>query len=165
MNDLKKIEEAVIFLAKAFDGVLTKKPTVLHSVRVGIQLLDNNYSLEVVVAGLLHDVIEDTSVTLDEISKMFGRNVADLVAANTKNPDIMEPHERREELIRRCCKTSTDALAIKVTDVYDNYLYYTTVKNEELVAYCLELKGYVEKYSKDSDYSSYIIETLKLILD
>jgi hypothetical protein len=49
--------------------------------------------------------------------------------------------------------------------VYDNYLYYTTVKNEELVAYCLELKGYVEKYSKDSDYSSYIIETLKLILD
>lgn len=164
MNEMKRIEAAMVFLVKAFEGVKTDKPTVLHSIRVGLRLLEHGFQTDVVVAGLLHDVLEDTTYTLDDIAKTFGPGVAGLVEVNTKNSDIVEQHERREELIKRCCEASSDALAIKVTDIYDNFRYYKSINDEGLVAYCLELKGYVVKYSKDSNYSPYVTETLKLVV-
>lgn len=56
----------------------------IHPYNVALILADMNMDVETIIAGLLHDVIEDTSYTYDQISNMFGQHIADLVDGVTK---------------------------------------------------------------------------------
>ena len=78
---------------KAFDlgsrahGEQTRKtgePYFVHPIAVAIKLVDLRLPVEVIVAGLLHDVPEDTEVTIDEIRTAFGEDVAGMVNGVTK---------------------------------------------------------------------------------
>lgn len=151
MLDYAKIQEAIFYATAKFDGVPSSKPTLLHSIHCGIRLMDNGYDTDMVIAGILHDTVEDTTATVEEIDTLFGGKVASIVAANTKDPSIEDKNKRREELIERCCKQGANAVTVKLADIYDNYCYYKAIKNDALVAYCLELKGYMMKYIQPSD--------------
>jgi hypothetical protein len=70
-------------------------PYVIHPIRVG-DLLDRfGYPQYVVVAGVLHDLVEDTEVTAAEIAASFGRRVATLVEAASE-PSKLAPWSERE---------------------------------------------------------------------
>jgi (p)ppGpp synthase/HD superfamily hydrolase len=72
---------------------------IVHPLEVGA-LLDASGSPEhVIVAGVLHDVIEKTAATPEEISMQFGKRVASLVIALTEDPAI-EPFEARKAALR-----------------------------------------------------------------
>jgi guanosine-3',5'-bis(diphosphate) 3'-pyrophosphohydrolase len=74
----------------------------------------------VITAALLHDTIEDTTTDYEDISERFGREVAELVSALTKNMAL--PEERREdEYDGRLAKAGWRARLVKLGDVYDNY--------------------------------------------
>lgn len=72
-----------------------------------------------IAAALLHDTIEDTGADYDEIRDHFGAEVADCVAALTKNM-ILPEAEREAEYDQRLSRADWRARLVKLADVYDN---------------------------------------------
>ncbi len=60
------------------------EPYITHPISVAIILADLRMDVETIVAGLLHDTVEDTEVTTDEVEEKFGKDVATLVEGVTK---------------------------------------------------------------------------------
>ncbi len=84
---MNTIQKAIDFAAKAHSGQIRKSsklPFIVHPFNVGIMLQKLNCSDEVIAAGILHDVVEDTGVTLDDIRHEFGEKVAYLVDSATE---------------------------------------------------------------------------------
>ena len=78
------LHEALYFAARAHDGQRRKGtdiPYIVHPYEVAQILMAEGAEEEVVVAGLLHDTIEDTPVTLEDIREIFGEQVALMVLA------------------------------------------------------------------------------------
>lgn len=114
----------------------TRKPLLPHCARVGVYLYEHNYSREIVLAGLLHDVIEFGGVDEQTVRAEFGEAVAELVAACTKDDMIADPQAKTAELIKRCAAAGQDALIVKAVDILDSFKYYTRVANEPELEYC-----------------------------
>ena len=81
-----KILGAYDFAQKAHGGIVRKsgEPYIIHPISVSQILIDNNMDYSTIMAALLHDVVEDTEITLAEIEKKFGKTVAKLVDGVTK---------------------------------------------------------------------------------
>jgi (p)ppGpp synthase/HD superfamily hydrolase len=86
-----------------------------HPVAVAELLSAEGYDEEVVAAGLLHDVVEDTTTDVDEIEERFGPEVARLVREMTEDPHI-EPYERRKEEHRERVARDRRVAAIYAAD-------------------------------------------------
>ena len=84
--DLTMVKLAYEFAAEAHKGQIRKSgvPYLLHPLCTAIILAEMNMDPTIIIAGLLHDVPEDTQVTIEEIEKNFGSEVAHLVAGVTK---------------------------------------------------------------------------------
>jgi len=85
-DDLSQVEEAYR-VACASHGDQKRRsgePYIIHPVCVALILAELELDKESIIAGLLHDVLEDTSMTYDEIVRQFGAEVADLVEGVTK---------------------------------------------------------------------------------
>ena len=95
--DVPKITEAYELAKKAHAGQtrVSGEPYLSHPVNVAIILIDLGLDTDSIIGGLLHDVVEDTDVTIDEIKKQFGRDIALLVDGVTKVGRI--PFVSREE--------------------------------------------------------------------
>lgn len=74
------------FAEKAHDGQIRKngEPYIEHSLHTAFMLAQMRVDLNTIVAGLLHDVPEDTECTLEEIEENFGQDIASLVEGITK---------------------------------------------------------------------------------
>ncbi|RJR52654.1 MAG: bifunctional (p)ppGpp synthetase/guanosine-3',5'-bis(diphosphate) 3'-pyrophosphohydrolase [Desulfobacteraceae bacterium] len=70
-------------------------PFITHPFGVGIILARAGCPEEVIVAGILHDTVEDTPLTLDDIRREFGERVASIVASSSE-PDRSLPWEKRK---------------------------------------------------------------------
>lgn len=83
---VKKIKEAYTFAENAHKSQLRSsgEPYIIHPLEVALILMDLGLDVDTVVAGLLHDVVEDTGVPIEELTKLFGAEVADLVDGVTK---------------------------------------------------------------------------------
>lgn len=84
--DLSLIEKAYDIASKAHTGQLRKsgEPYIIHPLCVCIILAELELDKETIVAGMLHDVVEDTVMTIEEITREFGAEVALLVDGVTK---------------------------------------------------------------------------------
>jgi len=84
--DLELIQKAYIFAAEAHAGQtrLSGEPYLSHPMSVAKVLADMQLDESTVAAGLLHDTVEDTKATIDEIEELFGEEVADIVDGVTK---------------------------------------------------------------------------------
>ena len=85
-----RIDEAIIFAVKRHAGGLRKGttlPYILHPLEV-LQILSNmNADTDLQIAGLLHDTIEDTDTTAQEIAALFGEDVAALVSHHSEDKE------------------------------------------------------------------------------
>jgi GTP pyrophosphokinase len=118
-----RLEEAVHFLVRALDRRSTKgkKPVVIHSLRASWRLLELGFDADVAVAGLLHDVLEKTTVREAEIARRFGPRVARYVAAATNDVKLRDPLERYADSVARCQRISALALTVRAADLMDNF--------------------------------------------
>src|SRR5512138_815418 len=84
--DLDLIRKAYVFSAKVHQGQirLSGEPYLIHPMEVAAILADLKLDVPTVVTGLLHDTVEDTLTTLDQLKEMFGEEVANLVDGVTK---------------------------------------------------------------------------------
>ena len=95
--NLELIQKAYVFAAAAHAGQtrLSGEPYLSHPLAVADTLADMGFDEPTVAAGLLHDTVEDTSVTIDDIAENFGDEVADIVDGVTKISKIV--FENKEE--------------------------------------------------------------------
>jgi GTP pyrophosphokinase len=95
--DLALIRRAYTFAAEAHDGQTRKSgdPYVTHPLAVAQVIAELKLDVSSVCAGLLHDCVEDTSATVDQIGDIFGKEVAFLVDGVTKLGKL--PYSTREE--------------------------------------------------------------------
>lgn len=155
----KKLEQAIKLVVDRFpnaDNLI--KPTIFHSIRVWMYLYDNWYDEDICLTGFLHDILEDTDVTHEELKTMFGEKVLEMVKANTQN-DELPKEQRKEELIARCAKLSQEALIVKCADIIDNYWYRSRQWREDEVERCKKLTNLIKKYIIDS-YQDKIFQKL-----
>ena len=84
--DVSLVEKAYYFGKKAHDGQFRKsgEPYFIHPVAVANILCDMELDIETIIAGLLHDVVEDTEYTYEDIEREFSKEIADLVDGVTK---------------------------------------------------------------------------------
>lgn len=95
------VEQAYELAVDAHHGARRRNDTNIdHPAAVGELLHEQGYPPEVVAAGLLHDVLEDTDTDPEEIAAMLGPEVGELVEVMTENASI-EPYEARKAAHRR----------------------------------------------------------------
>lgn len=85
-SDMKLIEKAYTFSTRAHKGQerVSGDPYIIHPVEVGCLLAELEMDDSSIIAGILHDTIEDTSLTYDKIKKEFSEEIAELVDGVTK---------------------------------------------------------------------------------
>ena len=95
--DLPRIEAAYELAKKAHEGQVRSsgEPYISHPIAVAVILVGLGMDSDTIIGGLLHDVVEDTAVTLEDIEKQFGADVAELVDGVTKLANI--PYSSRAE--------------------------------------------------------------------
>lgn len=94
-------------------------PYVYHPISVGFILLRAGFNEDVVAAGILHDVIEDCGVTLDELKSGFGEKVSSLVEEVSE--DKSESWEKRkEDYLNKMINSSEEIKAIAAADKLHN---------------------------------------------
>ena len=97
-------------------------PYIEHPVTVAARLDEAGYRDEVLAAALLHDVVEDSERTLDELREKFGEEVAGMVGALTDDEALDSYRERKAEHRSRVAAAPEDALAIYGADKLTNVL-------------------------------------------
>lgn len=95
--DLPRIEAAYELAKKAHEGQVRSSGDqyISHPIAVAVILVGLGMDSDTIIGALLHDVVEDTSVTLEDIEKQFGADVAELVDGVTKLANI--PYSSRAE--------------------------------------------------------------------
>lgn len=115
-------EKALEFATKAHEGQirkLSKEPYIVHPIQVAKTLEQAGFSEELICAALLHDTVEDTAVTLDQIQKEFGPQIAEYVSSHTE--DKTKSWEERKQHTIECVKTAPlEVKALIVADKLDN---------------------------------------------
>ena len=88
--DFNLINKAIYFAKKYHDGQLRKsgEPFYTHPLEVAYMISDYNLKTDVITASILHDIIEDTEVTVRVIQNTFGQRIAEMVDRLTRDrPD------------------------------------------------------------------------------
>ena len=91
MAETKKIHDAIIFAAKAHEGQRRKGtdiPYITHPFEVAQILMEAGCDETLIIAGLLHDTLEDTEVTAAEIEEQFGPEVLALVDSDSEDKSL-----------------------------------------------------------------------------
>lgn len=85
-DQLLELDHAIDFATKAHEGQKRKsgEPYIIHPLAVAATLIDWGMDIDTVLAGVLHDTVEDTDATLEMIESLFGHDVAFLVDGVTK---------------------------------------------------------------------------------
>ena len=130
LNDRALIERAYLKAQIAHEGQFRKSgaPFITHCVAVAQILAEMNLDAETIAAALLHDAIEDTSVTSKEIREEFGEAICGLVETVTKlarlpTGDTKQRSQRDKEYMRKMLLTMGDdvrAVLIKLADRLHN---------------------------------------------
>ena len=124
----------------------SRKPILMHDIRVGVYLYENNYSREIILAGILHDALEFCDLSEQQLKDEFGEAVFNLVKSCTKESASEDANEKIDELILRCTQNGKEALIIKAADILDSFKYYTAENNKEELEYCQKNAAAIFKY-------------------
>ena len=102
---MELVSEAIAFAVKAHDGMRRKKseaPYILHPMEAAVIVGTMTDDQNLIAAAVLHDVVEDAGITIEEIEEKFGKRVRELVASETEDKRVELPPEatwriRKEE--------------------------------------------------------------------
>jgi (p)ppGpp synthase/HD superfamily hydrolase len=121
-GEKKPLFDAIEFAAKAHRMQLrkgTNVPYIAHPLRVATILLEHGCCDAAVIAGILHDTVEDTPMTLQEISRCFGEYVARIVEGVSE--DKSQSWERRKAHTIESMRTAPmEVLLVTCADKLDN---------------------------------------------
>src|SRR5215469_1078856 len=126
-DDLSIIRKAYELSERYHAGQLraSGEPYLMHPIEVALVLAEMKMDPQAIAAGLLHDSVEDTSITIEEIEKQFGEQVAHIVEGVTKISKIEHAsrEERQAENVRKMLLAMVDdirVILIKLADRLHN---------------------------------------------
>ena len=148
-NDRKSIEKAYSFILEKHQGQLRKsgEPYYHHLIEVAYILASLQAGPATIIAGLLHDVVEDTDVKIEEIEKTWGSDVAKLVDSLTKiqrlklskiESEDFEAEDHRKIFIGMA--KDIRVIIIKLADRLHNMRTLASLKPERQIALSKETK-------------------------
>ncbi|MBI4674795.1 MAG: bifunctional (p)ppGpp synthetase/guanosine-3',5'-bis(diphosphate) 3'-pyrophosphohydrolase [Chloroflexi bacterium] len=115
--------DAIEFAARAHSGQYrkgTRVPYIIHPLAVARTLIECDADETLVIAALLHDVVEDTNTPLDAVRDAFGDEVAELVKALSE-PHRQDPWEKRKQgTLEFLATASQEVLMLEVADKLDS---------------------------------------------
>ncbi|MGM0934390.1 MAG: HD domain-containing protein [Bacteroidota bacterium] len=123
------MEKKVLEFARKAHGTQQRKYSeeayIEHPIRVAELVKSVTHTSEMICAAYLHDVVEDTPVSLQDIERKFGRKTASLVEELTdeyekENYPHLNRHQRKQKEVKRQAGMSPEAKTIKLADVIDN---------------------------------------------
>ncbi|MDB5244669.1 MAG: relA 1 [Parcubacteria group bacterium] len=130
-------------------------PVVTHLFSVALLVAEDGAPDDVVIAALLHDTLEDTETTRDEIISNFNRQVADYIAEVSEKKELPWK-ERKVDYLALMETVSDGALLIAIADKVDN----VESRNEEFEK---EGEAFLKKWTRpNSDYIWFYGEALKI---
>ena len=180
----KNIQKAILFSIQTHELDQKQKrkgkdiPYISHPLTVGLILARAQASEDVIIAGILHDTIEDSAenkrVTRKIIEENFGENVADLVLSVTEENKNLSWKERKAEALDHIKNFSNDSTLLKSADLISNvseiiddhskdgdkiFLRFSSSKEAIITVYQNAIEAIVKKWSGNP-----LIEDLNLIL-
>ena len=118
---MELVSEAIVFAVKAHDGMRRRKgevPYVLHPMEAAVIVGSMSEDQNLIAAAVLHDVVEDAGITIDEVERHFGKRVRELVACETENKREELPPEQtwqvRKEESLQVLKNAEDPAVLMV---------------------------------------------------
>lgn len=121
--DVERLQRAYVFSAKVHDGQarLSGEPYLIHPLEVAGILLDLCVDEDTIIAGLLHDTLEDTLTTRHEIERLFGPRVAFLVEGLTKiaRIEFKSAREQQAENFRKMLIAMSEDIRILMIKLAD----------------------------------------------
>lgn len=112
------------YAIKAHNGQLRKseksKPMIIHQINVACILEENGFDDNVIAAGYLHDVVEDTEYTINDIKNEFGEDIASLVCSASEPDKSLSWEERKNHTINSCSSLNLRHKAVIVADKINN---------------------------------------------
>lgn len=137
---MDKVTKAIEFAAKAHDGMERKKdktPYILHPLEAAVIVGSMTENRDVISAAVLHDVVEDTPVTIEEIEVNFGSRVRTLVESETEDKRADLPPQdtwriRKEESLKVLANCGdTDVLMLWLGDKLANMRSFYRIRKAE----------------------------------
>ena len=126
-NDFGRLNTAYVFAAKKHFGQLRQsgEPYMSHPLSVAYILAEMNMDIDTIIAGILHDILEDTDTTEDELSQHFGPKVTFLVDGLTKlgKIEFKSKEEKQAENFRKMLISMSEdvrVILIKLADRLHN---------------------------------------------
>lgn len=148
-EDWALVEKAYAFAYQAHTGQRREsgESYITHPLGVAMILAELGLDLTTIIAGLLHDVVEDTAVTLEEIKEIFGEEIATLVDGVTKlsRLDFASKEEQQAETLRKMFIAMAEdirVVLIKLADRTHNLRtlrYLDTYKQQEIARETMEI--------------------------
>ena len=170
---MKALSKAIVLHKgqKRKDGVT---PFIVHPISVGMILTEQNATEEQVIAGVLHDTLEDTVYTYEELRSDFGVRVARMVLACSEDQSIENWNHRKEELLGRLQKEDS-AKIVKAADALSNMMdlhdstkrfgesFWLNFQNDKRsrMQYYIDIYDIAEKHIPDglrSDYHTMVVK-------
>ncbi len=184
---IELIEKAYLFSEKAHEGQLRRsgEPYISHPLNVAAILADLRLDVDTIMTGLLHDTVEDTQASLDEIKKEFGETVSYLVDGVTKigQMNFRNSFDKQGENIRKMIVAmgkDVRVVLVKLADRLHNmrtlnhmpYEKQSRIAQETLEIYCplagrigisalkIELEDLCFRYSRPDKYYE-LVQSIK----
>ena len=126
------INEAFIFANEGHKNQKRKsgEPYITHPLQVAIYLSEINLDVETIIAALLHDLIEDTEITYEDIETKFGKEVADIVDGVTKLDKIKynSTEEAKADAIRKMVIAMSKDIRVLILKLADRLHNIKTIE-------------------------------------
>jgi (p)ppGpp synthase/HD superfamily hydrolase len=158
---MNKIIKAINFARIAHDGQNRKGKElsyISHPLSVALLLSDSGFKEDVVIAGILHDTIEDTDVSYQDIETKFEKNVADIVNDVSEKDKKLSWKERKHLALEKIPDMKEESVFVKTADVLHNM-------SEQLEDYKKEGDKMFEKFNagKEAQLERYdkLVKTLR----
>ena len=122
MNNIQNLHNAIIFATLAHEGQVRKGtniPYIVHPMEVMRILIENNCPETVIIAGILHDTLEDTPTKAEDIVQTFGQDVYDLVRSESEDKS-KSWKERKQATIDHLANASKEVQLVCCADKLSN---------------------------------------------
>jgi GTP pyrophosphokinase len=121
LDKIELVNQAFDYAYKKHDGQLRKsgEPFIIHPIAVAVNLLKIGMPLDTVAAGLLHDTVEDTDTTVEDIKKEFGDEIALIVDGVTKIDQVKLGDNAEAETVRKMIIAMSKDIRVLIVKLCD----------------------------------------------
>ena len=165
-NKSDLVQKALLFAYRKHKGQIRRDGTeyITHPIRVANYISKFVENDDLMIAAYLHDTLEDTDTTYEEIRIIFGKEIANIVLELTNNKELRKKLGKTECLKQGILNMSEESLIVKLCDRLDNVSDLTTSSEEFRQKYLKQTLELIEFMFRHKNLTNTHIAIIKKIL-